>query len=527
MILLDFTSWMKSHGHYEVNRNSFPDGLSGLKQIIDRFRAEGIKVGLHLLAPAISNPDPYLTPVPDKRLIKDMRLVLANSLDPDATFIETTEPPIRYPKEEKDPYHEPGRTLWIDDELIYYNDLSLEKPYGFKNCVRGLFGTGKANHAKGSELWHLNRTCGYYKYDLTSTLAEEVGKNFARIANTIQPDMIYFDGSEQLQTPDVYKDLWYYNSILHRNFFERLIQKDILCQASTVCSYSWHMMARTASADGHDDLKAYLEERAESFQYYGKDLFPLDIGWYYLRDKNATPDMYEYILSKTIAYDASFSIQFSAQAARDYPFRDEVLDLIRQYDQLRLSGKVPKDLREKMKIDPVLFGKKSSKDRDMLLDKRLDFRLMKKSGQNGFQRVIYGSWHEFLPNENRNEYEFEITVKEGISKIGFQIQVKNPNVQNAKGTNPAIGSPQIQIGDRILKFPESLSAGQYGFYWSGEPLTVYGSPLTQARSLSQKGETLELAQGTWKVRFSCSGKLSLPVRIRLTQLPDEFYPVQE
>ncbi|MDO5580010.1 MAG: hypothetical protein Q4G69_02650 [Planctomycetia bacterium] len=518
ILLLD--TWTKSHGHYEVNTGNYPDGIESLKRVIKRFNAEGIKVGLHFLAASIYYPDPYLTPVPDKRLVKDGCVKLAKDIDEKTTFIETVDPPsAEFPKTETKPYTESGRTLWIDDEMIYYDKVSVEKPYGFSGCKRGFYSTVKSSHKKDTDIWHLVRAYGYYMYDLDSDLAGEIAQNLANTANQLPLDMIYFDGSERLQRPSDQRDYWYYNAILHKNFYDRIHNKNILYQASSTSPYSWHQLARTASADGHDDLRAYLEERSGGFKsYYKTNHYPLDIGWYYAYDKKATPDMYEYVLTKSLAYDSSISLQVSVDAAKKHPFINEILDMIRIYDDLRLSGRIPQDLRSKMEIDPALFGKKTEEERNALLDKRRDYHYKKIDGKEGFQRIIFDLWKDAEPS-NTNTFEFEMVVKEGKSRIGFQVQAKDQKSFQGK----SLVNPKVEIAGKTLLLPMKLEVGQYGFYWGGEKLAQYGMPLATGLYLDQKGEILELPNGTYKVKFSCDQAITLPIRVRTTQQPEEFH----
>ena len=79
---------------------------------------------------------------------------------------------------------------------------------------------------------------------------------------------------------------------------------------------------------------------------------PLDIGWYYGYDTSTPLDMYEYVLGATIGYDSSMSFQVSVDAAAKHPFTGEILDLIQRYEQLRLSGRVPEEMRRLLRIDP-------------------------------------------------------------------------------------------------------------------------------------------------------------------------------
>jgi hypothetical protein len=135
-------------------------------------------------------------------------------------------------------------------------------------------------------------------------------------------------------------------------------------------------LARSASADGHGDLKGYQDERSPWFVSFGRSGMPLDIGWYYGYDPTAAPDMFEYVLGATVGYDASMSFQVSVAAAQKHPFTGDILDMIRRYEQLRLSGRVDSAMKERLRIDPRLGGEKTPEEREKLLDLRRDYRLL-------------------------------------------------------------------------------------------------------------------------------------------------------
>ncbi|MCC6487167.1 MAG: hypothetical protein IT364_06675 [Candidatus Hydrogenedentes bacterium] len=416
MILILQDSWTSSTGKYEVNAKAFPGGLDALAATVNRFKQEGFKVGLHFLGASIYPNDPYLTPVPDPRLVKDASAVLASDIDASAREIPITAAPDAFPAEDGG-YMGSGTVVQIGDELIAYGERAMEAPFGFLGCQRGAFGTAAAPHAQGEPVRHLMRSYGYFLHDMDTTLTEEVSTNFARIANACDIDMIYFDGSERLQG-----DHWYYNAKLHKTFFDKLNRKDVLVQASSFSHYSWHILGRTASADGHGDIKGYLDERAGVFDAYERDSMPLDIGWYYGYDPNAAVDMFEYVLGKTIAYDSSMSFQVSYDAASRHPFTGEILDLIRRYEELRLSGRVPEEMRALLRVDPALVGRKPGEEQAGLLDYRREYRLLDDGGGQVFQRVIYTPWHDVSPADEQT-FAWTIRVPEGGAKVGVQIHV--------------------------------------------------------------------------------------------------------
>ncbi len=420
MILLGQESWCEATGHYAINRNRFSDGLPGLQRVVRRFKDEGFHVGLHFLGPSIYPPDPYLTPVPDPRLVKGASAELAAAVSAEADFLPLTATPDGFPAEDGG-YVGDGTVLQIGDELIHYDSLSTTPPFGFRGCRRGHLGTKVAVHPQGATVRHLRRAYGYHMFDMNTTLLDEVATNFAAVANACDIDMIYFDGSERLQG-----DHWYYNARLHKAFHDRLKKKDVLLQASSFSHYSWHLLARSASADGHGDLKGYLEERSPAFGHFALQGMPMDVGWYYGYDPMSTLDQYEYVLGTTLGYGASMSFQVSVDAAARHPFTAEILDLIHRYEQLRLSGRVPREMRKRLQIDPILAGVKTPEEREKLLSHRRDYRLLGGPGKEVFQRVLYEPWRDVTPADDEaaasSPSSWTIDVPEP-SRVGFQVHL--------------------------------------------------------------------------------------------------------
>lgn len=413
-ILLGQDSWCRGTGHYGTNPELYPDGLPGLVKMVRRFKDAGFKVGFHVLGASLYPPDKYVTPIPDKRLVKDAAIVLAASIDYKTDFIPTSTPPSDFPASDAG-YEGNGTDLQIGDELIRYTSLSVEAPFGFKGCRRGQIGSKASAHQKNATIHHLNRSYGYLMYDMDSSLQDEVTTNFGRVANACGVDMVYFDGSERLQG-----EHWYYNARLIKSFYDKLDNKNTLMQASSMSHYSWHLLARMASADGHDDLKAYLDERsASSFGSLYRLGTPLDIGWYYGYDSNTTPDMFEYILGATIGYDSSMSFQVSNAAAEKNPFTQDYLTLIHRFEHLRLSGRVDQAMRQRLHIDPILGGLKPDEERAKLLSHRREYRLLGEEGSEIFQRVMYDPWRTVNQLDGKAN-QWSTTVEEDSVKIGVQ-----------------------------------------------------------------------------------------------------------
>ena len=130
--------------------------------------------------------------------------------------------------------------------------------------------------------------------------------------------------------------------------------------------------------------------------------------------------MLEYVLGATVGYGASMSFQVSVDAAHRHPFTGDILDLIRRYEQLRLSGRVDEAMKERLRIDPQLGGQKTPEERAQLLDLRREYRLLGEEGKERFQRVIYSPWRETLTSAEAAT-GWPIVVEQGPARVGIQI----------------------------------------------------------------------------------------------------------
>lgn len=413
-ILIGQRSWCATTGHFGINTELFPGGLGDLKKMIQRFHDAGFLVGLHFLSSVVSISDSYVTPTPDPRLAQDVSAILTDNIDQQVTFIPVDSAPALFPEADLG-YTGRGTVLRVDNELIWYERKSTGPPGGFYGCKRGYLGTTPSAHRIGARVSHIMKSFDNFLFDIDSTMLDEVASNLATVVNSTNVDMVYLDGAENLQG-----DHWYYNGKLIAAYYEKLRNSNMLVQASSESNYSWHIVSRQASADGHDDLKAYLEERSTQFDVLKQNLLPLDIGWYNVYDLTTTPDAYEYILGATIAYDSSMSLLLAPDT--QHPFLSTILELIARYERLRLSGRVPQELRERMRIDAALARKMSNVERSTKTGLRHEYRLLSSGGTDVFQRVAYGQWHNVDSVTNKGS-EWEEDFTGDPVRVGVQFRV--------------------------------------------------------------------------------------------------------
>ncbi len=428
MIFQSGGMWCATTGHYLINTTAWPRGLDSLKDACAKIHRAGLRVGFHYLGASVYPPDPYIAPVPDPRLVKDAFGELASDLDVAAGFIPLAAPPKDFPAKDVD-YLGSGAVVQIGDELIHYTTTSLDPPYGLKGCSRGFHGTVAAAHAKGARVAHMQRSYGYYLYDMDTPILDEIADAVTRILNACEADMVYWDGSEQLQG-----DHWYYNAKLHRAFYDRLKNKDTLCQGSSVSHYSWHIHSRLASADGHGDLKGYLDERRPRFAWYRDNLLPVDIGWYSVFDTSQPLDAFEYILNKSLGYDASISFGMMPQVLRRHPYLNVIADRIAFYERVRTAGRVPEVTRAVLR-EPG----------------RREYRLVNPAAPE-LQRVLYQPRHDVIDAAGGSA-EWSVEVQDAPCRLAVELTV----LDRLGSPGPAYGAPEAVVLEDFQSLKPYLS----------------------------------------------------------------------
>ncbi len=397
-ILIGDACWTRGYGHFTLNTDAFPRGIPDLRATVARIHAAGFRCGLHFLAAGISANDRYVTPVPDNRLVMDRFAELAGDVDEKAAVLPTVAAPEGFPPQEGG-YTGDSAIVRIGDELVSYGSRSLKAPCGFRDCRRGDFGTTPAAHKRGDRIAHVRRGYGLFLHDIDTTLTAEVARNFADVANAVDADMAYFDGSEGMQEPH-----WYYNARLHKAYWDALGRNDVLLQGSSHSHYSWHIVSRAASADGHGDLKRYLDERIPGFAWLADNLMPLDLGWYYIYGAQTTPDQIEYICQKALGFGCSVSIQTDPGNITGHPRMDEIIKLLRTYEDLRLAGTVPEAMRARLRVPGE------------------EYRLSMEDGKPHFRRVVYGKETLVTPGAEPVTIPIRVDRALGTPRLGVELR---------------------------------------------------------------------------------------------------------
>ena len=324
----------------------FPNGLDGLKTVVDKFHAAGLKVGIHTLTGCISPHDPWVRPVPDPRLATDGTYTLTADLSETDTGVPTAEPPGNHPTIWA--YGSRGNCIRIDDELIQYSVLSRDGQLGFFECRRGAFGTKVAPHKKGAAVQHMLDPIRLFHPRRALHAGRRSGRRDRQRLQHVRPGPDLHGrcrGDARLvrRGPDAARDLH---------------AAEASGAGGSECwgHHSWPFHSRVGAWDHPKwGLKRFADDHLRAVEHYRRDdLLEAQLGWWVMlgpsRDWDMEmPDEIEYLSAKALGHDAPLSFQSVAATGRPANARqDEFLTTIGRYERLRLANYFTEEVKKRL-----------------------------------------------------------------------------------------------------------------------------------------------------------------------------------
>lgn len=359
--------WNKTHGSYLVNETAFPHGAAGLKATTDKIHAAGLRVGMHVLDAVISKDDPLVKNPSDPGFLKypNLRRILAADIGSADVFIPTTvSPEGLLSKADKSRYH--GRDLLIDNEIITYDDIKTDPPYGFAGCVRGARESRPAAHKKDAFIDNFAEFIDFYLPDLQSSLYDRVAQGEASALDDYGFDYIYPDGTGENIGYYPRSPQWYYMNLLTSRLYNNT-KREVMWGHGPISNYSWHVYARGNTVDYASTgiIQHFNHTSLANSRYSIADMQPFEFGWFgyftrSLEGEATRPREMEYAWSKALAYGAAMSLETNKAALDANGRTREIFAMIKNWEDLKLSDYFPEPVMEKMR-EP---GKEFTLDKD-------------------------------------------------------------------------------------------------------------------------------------------------------------------
>ncbi len=348
-------------GDLRLNPKTYPRGMASLKAVIDKLHAAGIAAGLHTYAFFVDKDSAYVTPRPDPRLGKDAVFTLAADLAADAKSVPVLESTDKM-STTTGFFVMNSVTLQIDDELITYTGVSKEAPYAFTGCQRGAHGTAVAAHAKGSKVHHLKELFFRFCPDAESDLLAELARKTAEMFNEAGFDMIYLDALDGEGIIAGGAAGWHYGS---KFAFEiaRHLKRPALMEMSTFHHHLWYLRSRYVAWDHPNrGYKPFIDLHSQANDEASRMFLPGHQGWWRVRTWSGAqfeptyPDDIEYLLCKCLGRGEGFSLQgIDPATIQQTPALPRLAEIMRRYEGLRYSGKVPETVRARLREPKAEF----------------------------------------------------------------------------------------------------------------------------------------------------------------------------
>ncbi|MGD0091226.1 MAG: hypothetical protein ABSE73_15015 [Planctomycetota bacterium] len=384
-VMMTSWSWCRTPGHYVFNTGNYPDGLEGLKRTVEQLHAAGILVGMHCYASKVSKSDAYVTPVPDRRFWVDRVAEIAGDVGLADTAIRTASDLREWPGSPvaSQKIWEGGVTkhqeVIVDDEIVFYERIGPEGKWDtFLGCKRGAWGTHPAAHTARTPGRHYGVDGGINGYiiDQESTLLDEATTRLAEIFNTCGFDMVYFDGGEDVDT----RRFDYYVSKFQAVAMSKFAKRPLVHMGTIMTHHLMNSFTRSATMDTYlntlngaimagakvekwPTVKDHIDKSVQYMLSVAEDRMPGELGWFGIwpKGKNCDGlqmDEIEYLMARSLAYDAPVSLETSFREMASHPLTPGLLEIVREYEELRAGGPLKEDARAALrepKKDFLLF----------------------------------------------------------------------------------------------------------------------------------------------------------------------------
>ena len=462
-----FQSW----GHFILDSVAFPNGIAGMKAAVDKASKKGIRIGVHTLSTFINTNDPYVTPIPDKRLAMTGSSFLTEHVSATASEI-----PIVSDQYFKNISSSTLHAVKIGDEIIRFREVSAQAPYKLLDCQRGMYGTKASDHPKG-EIAGMLFDYPYNTLFPNFELQQEIAGNLGRFFNETGVSHMDFDGHEgclsagegdygmQIFADKVIKDTkhtlvngtsrsyhYYWHSCHYWNWGE-----------------PWYGGFRESQGDYRLENQPFLE----------RNYMPNMLGWFLLSLTTTTEDI-EWMMARAAGYNAGFALVARYKSLQQNPNTTRLLALVKLWQEAYRSKIFSSDQVLRLKNPENDFHlEKNNKGWKLYPSKKHKYEHGKKVLQPG--QPTFSEW-EFVNKDAEQPLQFTLTF---MGKAG------------------SIRNPWIEIdGYFKLELPGEYEAGN-SIVCDGTGIKIYNSKGSFMKEIVLKQTIPSLKTGKHIIKFDC------------------------
>ena len=223
------------------------------------------------------------------------------------------------------------------------------------------------------------------------------------------------------------------------------------------------------------------DRRFETQEYLERNYLPNMLGWFMITSTTTLEDI-EWMMARAAGYNAGFALVMRLPELQQNQNTDELLDVIKTWEQARLAGMFSPDQRQRLK------------------NPSNEFRLEKKGGDS---LILYAFETNFFQHKKRILQPGEPTDSEWsfTSKIeGYPLQFR----MTLKGKEGKVVNPELEHNHSFLfSLPKELQAGWSLVCDGTRELKIFDSEGRFLKVFNMKKEPPKLSKGGHDLRFNC------------------------